>query len=123
MFLITIPTTMAGAFTNPPREAYANAKSFLYMIVILVQGVSLVAVMHYGALHHDRSRRRLFFSCRFSCGFSAASASLPLTNTCSLLVWTVNKALSEHADEIAAIKDDAEVAKLDARKAAQVRTH
>jgi len=47
MFLMTVPTTLAGAFFNPPYESYANLQSFLFLIVILVQLVLGVGLFHY----------------------------------------------------------------------------
>lgn len=47
MFLMTIPTTLSGAFMNPPTPAYDAVKSFLFLIVIFVQVFFGAVMMHY----------------------------------------------------------------------------
>ena len=53
MFLMTVPTTLTGAFLNPPTPAYNNVSNFLFLIVLFVQLVFGVGVMHFSnqALH------------------------------------------------------------------------
>ena len=47
MFMMTVPTTLTGAFMNPPDPAYANVQSFLFLVVLFVQLVLGVGMMHY----------------------------------------------------------------------------
>ena len=48
MFLMTVPTTLTGAFLNPPLPAYKSIANFLFLIVLFVQLIFGVGMMHYG---------------------------------------------------------------------------
>jgi len=47
MFLMTVPTTLTGAFMNPPSPVYSNLLPLLFLVVIMVQAVMAVGIMYY----------------------------------------------------------------------------
>ena len=47
MFLMTVPTTLTGAFLNPPTASYNNLVPLMFLIVLFVQLVLGVGMMHY----------------------------------------------------------------------------